>query len=183
MTMVGYARVSSAGQSLEVQQEQLANTGCEKLFAEKQSGTSASDRMALQDALEWLRDGDTLVVTRLDRLARSGKDLHDIIDQLSAKKVGFQCLQQGAVDTTTSMGKLVLGILGAVAEFETDIRKERQREGIEKAKKRGVYKGRPASIDASKIRELKAAGMGGAAIAKEMGIGRASVYRLLSGLT
>ena len=110
-----------------VQIENLKNAGCEKLFAEKQSGTSASDRMALQEALEWLREGDTLVVTRLDRLARSGKDLHNIIDQLSTKKVGFQCLQQGAVDTTTSMGKLVLGILGAVAEYETDIRKARQR--------------------------------------------------------
>lgn len=127
-----------------------------------------------------LREGDTLVVTRLDRLARSGKDLHDIIDQLSAKKVGFQCLQQGAVDTTTSMGKLVLGILGAVAEFETDIRKERQREGIEKAKRRGVYKGRPVSIDGAQVKALKAAGLGASAIAEEMGIGRASVYRLLS---
>ena len=180
MTIVGYARVSSAGQSLEIQQEQLAQAGCEKLFSEKQSGTSTSNRMALQDALEWLREGDTLVVTRLDRLARSGKDLHDIIDKLSRKKVSFQCLQQGAVDTTTSMGKLVLGILGAVAEFETDIRKERQRDGIEKAKLRGVYKGRPASIDASKVRELRTAGMGGAEIAKQMGIGRASVYRLLA---
>lgn len=180
MTMVGYARVSSAGQSLEVQIDNLKDAGCEKLFAEKQSGTSTNNRMALKEALEWLREGDTLVVTRLDRLARSGKDLHDIIDQLSAKKIGFQCLQQGAVDTTTSMGKLVLGILGAVAEFETDIRKERQREGIAKAKLRGVYKGRPASIDAHKVRELKAAGMGGAEIAKEMGIGRASVYRLLN---
>ena len=180
MTMVGYARVSSAGQSLEIQQEQLTEAGCEKLFSEKQSGTSTSNRMALQDALEWLREGDTLVVTRLDRLARSGKDLHDIIDKLSRKKVSFQCLQQGAVDTTTSMGKLVLGILGAVAEFETDIRKERQRDGIEKAKLRGVYRGRPASIDADKVRELRTAGMGGAEIAKLMGIGRASVYRLLA---
>ena len=180
MTIVGYARVSSAGQSLEIQQEQLTQAGCEKLFSEKQSGTSTSNRLALQDALEWLREGDTLVVTRLDRLARSGKDLHDIIDKLSRKKVSFQCLQQGAVDTTTSMGKLVLGILGAVAEFETDIRKERQRDGIEKAKLRGVYKGRPASIDASKVRELRTAGMGGAEIAKQMGIGRASVYRLLA---
>lgn len=180
MTVVGYARVSSAGQSLEVQIDNLRNAGCEKIFSEKQSGTSATNRMALQEALEWLREGDALVVTRLDRLARSGKDLHNIIDQLSVKKVGFQCLQQGAVDTTTSMGKLVLGILGAVAEFETDIRKERQREGIEKAKKRGVYKGRPTSIDADKVRELKASGMGGAAIAKEMEIGRASVYRLLA---
>jgi DNA invertase Pin-like site-specific DNA recombinase len=180
MSVVGYARVSSAGQSLDVQMEQLRNTGCEKLFAEKQSGTSTGNRMALKEALDWLREGDALVVTRLDRLARSGKDLYDIIDQLSQKQVGFRCLQQGAVDTTTSMGKLVLGILGAVAEFETSIRKERQREGIEKAKLRGVYKGRPASIDVAKIKELRAAGMGASAIAKEMGIGRASVYRLLN---
>lgn len=180
MSIVGYARVSSAGQSLDVQMEQLRNTGCEKLFAEKQSGTSTGNRMALKEALEWLREGDTLVVTRLDRLARSGKDLYDIIDQLSQKQVGFRCLQQGAVDTTTSMGKLVLGILGAVAEFETSIRKERQREGIEKAKLRGVYKGRPASIDVAKIKKLKAAGMGATAIAQDMGIGRASVYRLLA---
>jgi len=180
MSLVGYARVSSSSQSLKLQQQQLTENGCEKLFSEKMSGTSTSDRIALQEALEWLRGGDTLVVTRLDRLARSGKDLHRIIDQLAAKEVGFRCLQQGAVDTTTSMGKLVLGILGAVAEFETDIRKERQREGIEKAKQRGVYKGRPASIDANKVRELKAAGLGGAAIAREMGIGRASVYRLLA---
>ena len=180
MTMVGYARVSSAGQSLEVQIDNLKNAGCEKIFSEKQSGTSATNRMALQEALEWLREHDTLVVTRLDRLARSGKDLHNIIHQLSRKQVGFQCLQQGAVDTTTSMGKLVLGILGAVAEFETDIRKERQREGIEKAKKRGVYKGRPASIDADKVRELKTAGLGASQIAKKMNIGRASVYRVLA---
>ncbi len=180
MTMVGYARVSSAGQCLELQQDQLTQAGCEKLFAEKQSGAAASNRMALQDALEWLREGDTLVVTRLDRLARSGKDLHDIIAKLAKKHVSFQCLQQGAVDTTSSMGKLVLGILGAVAEFETDIRKERQREGIEKAKLRGVYKGRPASIDAVQVRALHAAGMGATAIATKLDIGRASVYRLLA---
>lgn len=179
MSLVGYARVSSDSQSLELQEQQLAENGCEKLFSEKMSGTSASDRNALQEALEWLRSGDTLVVTRLDRLARSGKDLHRIIDQLASKEVGFRCLQQGAVDTTTSMGKLVLGILGAVAEFETDIRKERQREGIDKAKKRGVYKGRPTSIDTDRVKALKAAGMGASSIALEMGIGRASVYRLL----
>jgi len=176
MAQVGYARVSSTSQSLELQEEQLADSGCEKLFSEKVTGTTAKGREALQECLDWLREGDTLVVTRLDRLARSGKDLHNVIDQLQAKQVGFRCLQQGAVDTTTSMGKLVLGILGAVAEFETDIRKERQREGIEKAKKRGG----PASIDASRIKDLKAAGLGASAIAKEMGIGRASVYRLLA---
>ncbi|MEP5727026.1 MAG: recombinase family protein [Erythrobacter sp.] len=180
MSLVGYARVSSSSQSLELQEQQLAENGCEKLFSEKMSGTSADGRAALQECLEWLRGGDTLVVTRLDRLGRSGKDLHAIIDQLASNEVGFRCLQQGAVDTTTSMGKLVLGILGSVAEFETDIRKERQREGIEKAKKRGVYKGRPARIDADQIRSMKAAGIGASTIAKEMGIGRASVYRLLA---
>ncbi|MEM8917220.1 MAG: recombinase family protein [Pseudomonadota bacterium] len=179
MTLVGYARVSSIGQSLDLQIEQLQNAGCEKIFSEKMSGTSAKDRIALQEALEWLREGDNLVVTRLDRLARSGKDLHDIVDQLSSKQVGFKCLQQGAVDTTTSMGKLVLGILGAVAEFETDIRKERQRDGIEKAKAKGVYKGRPKTIDVEQVRSLKESGMGAAQIARELNIGRASVYRLL----
>jgi len=164
---------------LELQRDQLTQAGCKKLFAEKQSGTAASNRIALQDALEWLREGDTLVVTRLDRLARSGKDLHDIIAKLAKKQVSFQCLQQGAVDTTSSMGKLVLGILGAVAEFETDIRKERQREGVEKAKLRGAYKGRPASIDSEKVKSMKAAGMGASQIASELNIGRASVYRLL----
>lgn len=182
MAQVGYARVSSTSQCLELQTQQLADSGCEKLFSEKMSGTTAEGREALQECLEWLREGDTLVVTRLDRLARSGKDLHTIIDQLQAKQVGFRCLQQGSVDTTTSMGKLVLGILGAVAEFETDIRKERQREGIEKAKKRGVYRGRPPTIDASRVIELRSAGLGASAIAKEMNIGRASVYRIAKGI-
>lgn len=178
--LVGYARVSSSGQSLEVQRDQLAGAGCEKVFAEKRSGTSTEGREALEDALEWVREGDMLVVTRLDRLARSGGDLYAIVDRLNRKGVGFRCLQQGAVDTSTSMGKLVLGILGAVAEFETDIRRERQRDGIDKAKAAGVYKGRPVTIDPAKVRELKAAGVGPAEIAKRLGIGRASVYRVLS---
>lgn len=122
MSIVGYARVSSCSQNLDLQLEQLAQAGCEKIFAEKVTGTSRNERQALADCLDWVREGDTLVVTRLDRLARSGRDLHDIIAQLSAKQVGFRCVQQGAVDTTSSMGKLILGILGAVAEFETDTR-------------------------------------------------------------
>ena len=152
MSIVGYARVSSSSQNLDVQLGQLNDAGSEKVFAEKMTGTSRSDRYALTECLDWVREGDTLVVTRLDRLARSGRDLHDIIGQLSAKKVGFRCVQQGAVDTTTSMGKLILGILGAVAEFETDIRKERQREGIERAKAAGVYKGRKRTIDIQQVR-------------------------------
>lgn len=179
MTKVGYARVSSYSQKLEIQMQHLRDAGCEKVFAEKVTGTSLQQRQALHECLEWLREGDTLIVTRLDRLARSGRDLHDIIAQLAKKEVGFQCLQQGAVDTTTSMGKLVLGILGAVAEFETDIRKERQREGIEKAKASGKYKGRKPTVDAPEVRRLRNAGVTPTEIAKEMGIGRASVYRAL----
>lgn len=129
MSTVGYARVSSSSQDLNLQQEQLLKAGCKKLFSEKVTGTSTSERKALQECLEWLREGDTLLVTRLDRLARSGRDLHDIIAKLSEKQIGFRCIQQGAVDTTSSMRRLILGILGAVAEFETDIRRERQREG------------------------------------------------------
>jgi DNA invertase Pin-like site-specific DNA recombinase len=180
---IGYARVSSLSQSLDVQIEQLKAAGCDKLFAEKRSGTSRQGREALAEALDYAREGDTLVVTRLDRLARSAADLHVIVSQLNAKGVGFRCLQQGSVDTTTSMGKLTLGILGAVAEFETDIRRERQKEGIEKAKEAGVYKGRPASIDSAKIRELHSSGVGPSEIAKRLRIGRASVYRLLKGPT
>jgi DNA invertase Pin-like site-specific DNA recombinase len=178
--LIGYARVSSVGQSLEVQQEQLATAGCEKVFAEKRSGTTLTDRKALEEAIEFAREGDTLLVTRLDRLARSGGDLQNIVGRLNAKGVGFRCLQQGAVDTTTGMGKLVLGILGAVAEFEADIRKERQLEGIAKAKAAGVYKGRKASVDVEAVKALKATGKGPAVIAKELGIGRASVYRALA---
>lgn len=176
---IGYARVSSTGQSLEVQQDQLSAAGCEKVFAEKRSGTSMTGRQALEDAIEFAREGDTLIVTRLDRLARSGSDLQNIVTRLNAKGVGFRCLQQGAVDTTTGMGKLVLGILGAVAEFEADIRKERQLEGIAKAKEAGVYKGRKPTVNVEAVKALKVAGKGPAEIAKELGIGRASVYRAL----
>ncbi|MCA0904407.1 recombinase family protein [Qipengyuania aquimaris] len=179
MTKVGYARVSSNSQNLEIQLQSLRDAGCEKVFSEKVTGTSLKQREALQECLDWLREGDTLVVTRLDRLARSGRDLHDVVAQLSAKDVGFQCLQQGAVNTTTSMGKLVLGILGAVAEFETDIRRERQREGIEKAKAAGRYKGRKPSVNVAEVLRLKSDGVSPTAIARRMGIGRASVYRAL----
>ena len=179
-SLIGYARVSSTGQSLEVQEQQLRDAGCTKLFAEKKSGTTTDGRQALAEALEWAREGDTLLVTRLDRLARSSADLLTIIAKLNAKGVGFRCMQQGAVDTTTSTGKLVLAILGAVAEFETDIRKERQKDGIEKAKAAGVYKGRKASVPVEEVRRLHGDGVSPTEIGKRLGIGRASVYRCLS---
>ena len=179
-TMVGYARVSTGMQSLDVQTGALLEAGCGKIFAEKRSGNSTTGRIELEDALDWLREGDTLVVTRLDRLARSAVDLHFLIAKLAAKGVGFRCLQQGAIDTTTSTGKLLLGVLASIAEFETDIRRERQREGIESAKLKGVYKGRKATIDVDAVCELKAQGVGPSAIASKLKIGRASVYRVLS---
>ena len=179
--LVGYARVSSGTQSLEVQLDALREAGCEKIFSEKRSGTSTSSRDALAEALDFVRDGsDTLVVTRLDRLARSAGDLHAIVAKLSLKGVGFKCLQQGGMDTNTSTGKLLLGVLASIAEFETDIRKERQREGIEKAKANGIYRGRKPSVDVTTVRSLHSDGLGASAIAKRLGIGRASVYRALA---
>ena len=177
-TLVGYARVSSAGQSLEVQREQLLAAGCRKVFEEKASGRTAADREALQDALGYLREGDTLAVTRLDRLARLASDLHQIIAKLVAKGVGFRALQQGAVDTDSAAGKLMLGILGAVAEFEGDIRKDRQMEGIAKAKAKGVYKGRPATLDRTAILSALAAGEKPHEVARRLHVARSSVYRV-----
>lgn len=176
---VGYARVSSVGQSLEVQMEALATAGCEKIFSEKRSGTTTGGRTALAEALDFVREGDALVVTRLDRLARSAVDLHTIIARLSAKGVHFRCLQQGGMDTASSTGKLLLGVLASIAEFETDIRRERQREGIDRAKAAGVYKGRKPSIDGAAVRLLKEQGVRPSDIAKRLEIGRASVYRAL----
>lgn len=177
--LVGYARVSSVGQSLDLQLAALNEAGCERVFKEKQSGTNTAKRNELQEALEFVREGDTLVVTRLDRLARSASDLHTIVSRLSRKGVGFRCLQQSGVDTTTTTGKLLLGMLAAIAEFETDIRKERQREGIERAKAAGVYKGRKPSVDVAAVRKLREQGVSPTEIAKQLRIGRASVYRAL----
>lgn len=179
--LVGYARVSSAGQSLEVQHEQLASAQCEKVFAEKVSGRSVDGRDALSEALDFVREGDTLVVTRLDRLARSVGDLLAILKRLDEKGVAFRCLNQAGVDTDSSTGRLMLTILGAVAAFEADIRKDRQMEGIAKAKAAGVYKGRKPSVSVDRVRELKDQGLGASEIAKQLGIGRASVYRALGG--
>lgn len=178
--LVGYARVSSTGQSLEVQLEALAAAGCEKVFSEKVSGRSTAGRGQLEEALDFVRDGDTLVVTRLDRLARSVKDLFTILDRLLAKGVSFRCVAQTGVDTDSSTGRLMLGILGAVAAFEADIRKERQAEGIEKAKAAGRYRGRKPSVDVAQVQALGSEGLGATEIARRLGIGRASVYRAMA---
>lgn len=179
MAIVGYARVSSTGQSLELQREQLLQAGCEKLFEEKRSGGSQEGREQLALALDYVRQGDVLVVTRLDRLARSMTDLREIVDRLTAKGVEFKALQQGAIDTTTSSGRLMLNMLASFAEFELDLRKERQKEGIEKARANGVYKGRKPSVPVAEVKKLHAEGIGASEIAKRLQIGRASVYRVI----
>ena len=176
----GYARVSTTDQDLTIQVEALTNAGCETIRQEKVSGTSIQGRDELNTLLEFLRDGDELVVTRVDRLARSIRDLQNIVYDLNKKGVTISATEQ-PINTRTSAGKCFLDMLGVFGEFETNLRKERQMEGIakEKEKEKGVYKGRKPSVDVERVKELRDSGLGASAIAKEMGIGRASVYRAL----
>ncbi len=178
--LVGYARCSSVSQSLDIQLDALTKAGCEKIFSEKVSGRSTTDREQLAMALDFVRDGDTLIVTRLDRLARSVGDLHRMIERLTDKKVAFQCINQSGVDTGSSTGRLMLAVLGAVACFENDIRRERQREGIDKAKAENRYLGRKPSVDTFMVAELHSNGLGPSQIARELNISRTSVYRALA---
>jgi DNA invertase Pin-like site-specific DNA recombinase len=127
--------------------------------------------------LDFLRPGDTLMVTRVDRLARSIRDLQNIVHELRAKGVTLRATEQ-PIDTSTAAGKCFLDMLGVFAEFETNLRKERQLEGIAKAKSAGVYQGRKATLDAAEVRKLVTDGVGATEIAKRLRISRASVYRL-----
>jgi DNA invertase Pin-like site-specific DNA recombinase len=178
MTVIGYARVSTTDQDLSIQEAALRAAGCEVIRAEKRSGTTTTGREELRTVLDFLRKGDVLMVTRIDRLARSIGDLQDIVRAIKARGASLKATEQ-PIDTGTEAGKCFLDMLGVFAEFETNLRKERQLEGIAKAKAEGVYKGRPASIDVATVREMKAQGMGATAIAKALSIHRASVYRLL----
>ena len=174
----GYARVSSVDQDVTIQREALEAAGCQVIREEKASATSLKGRTELQTLLQFLDTGDTLVVTRVDRLARSVKDLQDIVHEMRSKGVTLRATEQ-PIDTSTPAGKAFLDMLGVFAEFETAIRKERQLEGIAKAKKLGVYKGRKPSIDAARVQTLRAAGKSPTAIAREMKVARSSVYRAL----
>ena len=179
MPLYGYARVSTIDQDLAVQRAALKAAGCDIIRAEKASGARRDGRSELQVLLDFLRQGDTLVVTRIDRLARSVKDLQDIVHELKAKGVALKATEQ-PVDTATAAGKAFLDMLGVFAEFETNLRRERQLEGIAAAKARGVYKGRKPTIDTAEVRRLKEEEkLGPAGIARRLGIGRASVYRVL----
>ncbi len=178
LTIIGYARVSTTDQNLDLQENTLRLAGCDVVRSEKRSGTTTVGRTELQTVLDFLRAGDVLMVTRIDRLARSIGDLQDIVRTVRAKGASLKATEQ-PIDTNTAAGKAFLDMLGVFAEFETNLRKERQMEGIAKAKAEGVYKGRKPSIDIVKVKALKAEGMGPSAIAKALNIGRASVYRAL----
>ena len=178
MAIIGYARVSTTDQNLDLQERILKAAGCEIVRPEKASGTNRENRPELATLLQFLRKGDTLMVTRIDRLARSIRDLQNIVHDLKARGITLRATEQ-QVDTSTAAGKCFLDMLGVFAEFETNLRMERQLEGVAAAKAAGVYKGRKATLDADKIKQLRAEGMGGTAIAKQLGIGRTSVYRLL----
>ena len=183
--IIGYARTSTFDQTagLEAQQEELTEAGCEKVFVEQVSSVDMAARRKMVEALEYLRDGDTLVVTKLDRLARSVANLMELLEVIETKRASLRILSMG-IDTGTATGKLMLTILGGVAEFKRSIMLERQREGIAKAKAAGKYKGRKptARAKATDVLALRKKGVGATEIARQLDIGRASVYRILDGV-
>jgi DNA invertase Pin-like site-specific DNA recombinase len=177
---VGYARTSTSDQTagLAAQERDLKAAGAEKIFSEQLS--SVAKRVKLAECLAFLREGDVLTVTKPDRLARSTAELLSIEADLTKRGVGLVVLSMGGekLDTRKPTSKLMLTILAGVATWEREIMLERQREGIAKAKAAGKYKGRPVSIDAAQVKQLRAT-LGPAAIAKRLGIARSSVYRAL----
>ncbi len=175
---IGYRRVSSEEQSLERQEL----TGCEKVFEEKASAGGGSERPELDRLLEFARDGDEVAVHSIDRLARDLVDLQRILERLNAKGVSLTFLTERLTFSASSedpFARLQFQLLGAFAQFERAITHKRQAEGIAKAKAKGVYRGRQPSIAPAQVQELHRAGLGATAIAKQLGIARASVYRLL----
>ena len=176
--LIGYARTSTIEQEAGLEAQLRDLKGCDKVFQEQVS--SVAKRNELDAAIEYVREDDTLVVTKLDRLARSTKHLMDIVDVLQIKKAHLKIMNLG-VDTSTPTGKLMLTMLGGVAEFEREIMLERQREGIAKAKAEGKYKGRQptARARADEVLALKEQGLGPSKIARELGISRSSIHRIL----
>ena len=182
MAIYGYARASTVEQDVSIQVDALRVAGCEVIRSEKASGTSRAGRDELDLLLQFIRPGDTLMITRIDRLARSIKDLQDIVHDLKQRGVALRATEQ-PIDTSTAAGKAFLDMLGVFAEFETNLRKERQMEGIAAAKAKGVYTGGKIVIDREAIRRLRfVEKMGATAIARQLGISRPSVYRVLGEL-
>lgn len=177
-SLIGYARVSTTDQNTAIQEERLRAAGCTVIRAEKVSGASRDGRDELATILDFIHEGDTLVVAKLDRLGRSTRDVLNIVHELEQKGAHLRVLEP-EISTSGPMGKMVLTVLGMVAEMERGFIKERQRAGIEKAKETGVYKGRPVTLDHDRIRTLKAEGKGATEITKLVGCSRRAVYKVL----
>lgn len=178
---IGYARVSTQDQTLNLQKDALEKLGCTKVFTDTASGAKA-DRIGLEEALEYVREGDTLVVWRLDRLGRSLKHLIETITELNNRKIGFKSLTEN-IDTTTSGGKLVFHIFGALAEFERDIIRERTNAGLLAARARGRKGGRPKALTEKKVAMLQALyndkNNSITEICRTLNISRATLYRYI----
>lgn len=180
MSRIGYARVSSTGQSLEVQLEKLNQAACGRIYQEKRSGRTA-DRPEFKACMNYLREGDTLIITRLDRLARSVVHLAQLAKRFEREGIDLLVLDQN-IDTSTSTGRLMFNMLASIAEFENDLRTERQAEGIAKAKENGVRFGRPPKLTKDKKQEIYSRRIAGATIgqlANEFRMGEATIYRAL----
>lgn len=180
MSRVGYARVSSTGQSLDVQLDKLNQVKCDRVYQEKRSGRTA-DRPEFKACMNYLREGDTLIITRLDRLARSVWHLSQLAKEFEKEKINLIVLDQN-IDTGTSTGRLMFNMLASIAEFETDLRTERQSEGIAKAKENGVQFGRPPKLTNEVIQNIYSRRQTGTTIsqlAKEFKLGEATVYRAI----
>jgi DNA invertase Pin-like site-specific DNA recombinase len=176
--LIGYARVSTTDQDLKVQREALKRADVGVVFEEKASGAKRDGRTELQKVLSILGKGDALVVTRLDRLGRSLRDLANIAHEIEQAGAHLKVVEQ-SVDTSSAAGRAFFGMLATFAAFETDVRRERQLEGIAMAKREGVYKGGKSRLDRERVKQLSDNGLGPAAIARELGMARSSVYRLL----
>ena len=176
---IGYARVSTSDQDTATQQERLREAGCAIVRTEKASARSRDGRSELEAIIEFIRAGDSLVVVKLDRLGRSTRDVLNIVHELGERGASLRVLEP-EIDTAGPMGKMVLTVLGMVAEMELRFIRDRQAAGIEAAKARGVYTGRKAGFDHARIRALRAEGMGVTAIAKEIGCKRGLVYQVLA---
>ena len=179
MPMYGYARVSTLSQSNDLQVTRLRAAGCDVVRQEAVSGRSRVGRSELETILEFIRPGDTLVVVKLDRLGRSTRDVLNLVHELESKGAALRVLEP-EIDTSRPEGRIILTTLSMVAEMELTFIKERQRAGIEAAKAKGIYKGRKKSIDRDAVQRLRAEGVGASEIARRLGIGRASVYKVLA---
>lgn len=178
MAMYGYARVSSLSQSTDVQVARLKAVGCDVVREEAASGRNRTGRTELETVLEFIRPGDTLVVVKLDRLGRSTRDVLNLVHELESRGAALRVLEP-EIDTSKPEGRIILTTLSMVAEMELTFIKERQRAGIEAAKAKGIYKGRKRSIDRDAVQRLRDEGVGATEIARKLGIGRASVYKIL----